>query len=338
MWVGSFGSTPSIAISTGNGSTSFIQTRCGGCLLSVTLSARKLRDRPGFQGQSRLRTPPGPPSSHTELACAVGNGTRLRGAQKLKILVTCFPKSGSTFLSTLIGNLPGFSSVLYTPAYGRREQELSEAEIEHSCRISRQQVAQVHVRASEYTLDIIDKYSIRPIVLVRDIYDTAVSLAEHVANEPIMPMAYFDESIAARSFEDRLSAVVDLAMPWYFNFYVSWRRARPNAIVTYEDLILGDAERQTKYFNSIGLATNIADVRSAIEKVRSLDTRFNVGKSGRGIRAIGTRHRRQIERLASYYPDEDFSHIGIGRMIGNETVQSAWEVVKAGASHLVRRF
>jgi Sulfotransferase domain len=254
----------------------------------------------------------------------------------LKILVACFPKSGSTFLSTLIGNLPGFSPVLYTPAYGRREQELSEAEIERASSISRQ-VAQVHVRASEYTLYIIDKFNMKPIVLVRDIYDTAVSLAEHVANEPTMPMAYFDAAIAGWSFEDRLSAVFDLAMPWYFNFYVSWRRARPYAIVTYEDLILGDAGRQTEYLNSIGLDTNITDVRSAIKKIQSLDTRLNVGKSGRGVRAIGTRHRRQIERLASYYPDEDFSHIGIRRKIGNKTVQSGWEALKAGASHLVRR-
>lgn len=255
----------------------------------------------------------------------------------MKILVACFPKSGSTFLSTLIGNLPGFSLVVYTPAHGRREQELSEVEIERSSTVSRQ-VAQVHVRASEYTLHIIDKFNIKPIVLVRDIYDTAVSLAEHVANEPIMPMAYFDQAIADRSFEDRLSAVFDLAMPWYFNFYVSWRRARPNAIITYEDLILGDAERQTQYLNCIGLDTNIIDVRSAIKKIRSLDTRFNVGKSGRGAQAIGMRHRRQIERLASYYPDEDFSQIGIGRKVSNKTVQSMWEGVKAGASHLVRRF
>jgi hypothetical protein len=253
----------------------------------------------------------------------------------MKILIACFPKSGSTFLSTLIGNLPGFSTVFYTPAHGRREQELSETEIERAGSIK--QVAQVHVRASEYTMDIIDKFSITPIVLVRDIYDTAVSLAEHVANEPILPMAYFDATIAGRSFEDRLNAVFDLAMPWYFNFYVSWRRARPNAIITYEDLILGGSERQTEYLTSIGLDTNITDVRSATKKVRSLDTRFNVGKSGRGVRAIGMRHRRQIERLASYYPDEDFSHIGI-RKIGNETVHSGWEALKTGMSDLVRRF
>jgi len=255
----------------------------------------------------------------------------------LKILVACFPKSGSTFLCTLISNLPGFSSVVYTPAHGRREQELSEAEIERCGAVS-QQVAQVHVRGSEYTLHLIDKHNIKPIVLVRDIYDTAVSLAEHVAAEPSMPMAYFDAAIADRPFDDRLSAVFDLAIPWYFNFYVSWRRARPNAIVTYEDLILGGVERQTAYFNSIGLETNIADVRSALKKIRSLDTRFNVGKSGRGAQAVVMRHRRQVERLASYYPGEDFSHIGIGNRVGNETVQSAWGAVKAGAFRLVRRF
>jgi hypothetical protein len=253
----------------------------------------------------------------------------------MKILIACFPKSGSTFLSSLIGNLPGFSTVLYVPSHGRREQELSETEIERAGSIK--QVAQVHVRASEYTMYIINKFNITPIVLVRDIYDTAVSLAEHVASKPGLPMAYFDARIAGRSFEDRLNAVFDLAMPWYFNFYISWRRARPNAIIAYEDLILGGAERQTEYLNSIGLDTNISDVRLVTEKLRSLDTNFNVGISGRGVRAIEMRHRRQIERLASYYPDEDFSPIGI-RKIGNEIVHSRWEGLKAGMSDLVRRF
>jgi hypothetical protein len=256
----------------------------------------------------------------------------------LKILVACFPKSGSTYLSALIGNLPGFSPVLYTPAGGRREQELSEVEMERACSVTRH-VAQLHVRASDYTLELIEKFDVTPIVLVRNIYDAAVSLADHLANEStVMPMAYFDRATAQRPFQDRLNAVFDLAAPWYFNFYVSWQRARPEAIVTYENLILGGPERQNEYFNAIGLDTNIDDVGSSIRQIQSLDTRFNVGKAGRGAEAITLRHRGRIEQLASYYPDIDFSHIGIGRKIYKEITESRWESLKARASHLVRRY
>jgi hypothetical protein len=256
----------------------------------------------------------------------------------LRILVACFPKSGSTYLSALIRSLPGFSPTLYTPSGGRREQELSEVEMEKAFCIPKH-VVQLHVRASDYTLELIEKFDVTPIVLVRNIYDAAVSLAEHLVNEsPVMPMAYFDRAIAERPFRDRLEAVLDLAVPWYFNFYVSWQRARPEAIVTYEDLILGGVERQTEYLNAIGLNINIVDIATATKKVQSLNTRYNVGKSGRGAEAITTRHRRRIEQLASYYPDLDFTSIGINAKANKEIGRSRWESLKARTSHLVRRF
>lgn len=190
---------------------------------------------------------------------------------------------------------------------------MCEAKLDSLIGVERQ-VAQHHIRASEHTLQLIDRYHLTPIVLVRNIYDFAVSIADHIANEsPVGPIAYFDDGIARLPMEDRVNAAMDLAIPWCINFYVSWWRARPEAIATYEDLILGGPVRQSSHLRSIGLNTEIAEVIAAHEMTKAQHTRLNVGVAGRGLKFVNFLRRRHVERLASYYPDVDFSLIGIGK-------------------------
>jgi hypothetical protein len=273
-------------------------TRYFGDLMRDEVKARlfplvaRIRMLPGFESFGRPRP-------------------RKISAPPTKFLIACAPKSGSTYLTTLIGNLPNFSVTSYAPAGGRREQELSEALMRKGRRSSRQ-VAQHHIRASDYTLGLIQKFDVTPLILVRNIYDAALSFAEHMVNEsPIAPMAYFDDTFARSSLEHRLNAFIDLAAPWYFNFYVSWWHYRPKAIVTYEDIILGGPNRQSEFLQSIGIATNLEEVLLAREKAKSQFTRFNIGKAGRGAAILDFRTREKLSRLASYYPNVDFSPIGL---------------------------
>jgi hypothetical protein len=50
----------------------------------------------------------------------------------------------------------------------------------------------------------------------------------------------------------------------------------------------------------------------SIEDARDAKPRFNQGKSGRGAR-FGEERLARVERLAAFYPDVDFSPIGIAR-------------------------
>src|SRR5689334_12918426 len=116
------------------------------------------------------------------------------GANSRAVLVACMPKSGSTFLSAALANLPGFRREHVVPSYGRREQELSEAEIvrafgatqtlrrafDHGVMSSPHRpkawVAQHHVKHNHETQTLLDRYGIVPVCLVRNIYDIVVSL------------------------------------------------------------------------------------------------------------------------------------------------------------------
>jgi hypothetical protein len=91
------------------------------------------------------------------------------------------PKSGSTLLTDLIGQLPGFHQAALIPIAGRREQELDEVCLQKADGLD--YIAQVHVRHSDWTEDMCADYGLTPIVLVRNLFDVVVSLRDHVRNE-----------------------------------------------------------------------------------------------------------------------------------------------------------
>jgi len=130
---------------------------------------------------------------------------------------------------------------------------------------------------------------------VRNIGDALASLADHIANEdPETPVAYLDNRIAKLDAEERLSAVAELAAPWYINFYVSWWRAMPEAIIRYEDVVLGGN-------------TSVLTTRFGIPLDTGVDPeprRFNKGITGRGAAVMD-----DVRRLMRHYPDVDFGAI-----------------------------
>ncbi len=248
------------------------------------------------------------------------------------VLITAFPKSGSTFLSSAIAALPGFGRATFAdwagtlpltspdglPSSSRREQELSHRLIEGLT--GRRLVAQHHTCASEYSLRVIDGFDITTLVLVRDIYDCMVSLAEHIATEsPEIPWAYFNDSVRQRDLGYRIDAVVDLVAAWYLKFYVSWMSTRPANVFHYENIVLGGAGGVSDLLDRSGLVarepeTFAADnVEQVVAQARGPDNRFNVGISGRGAHLLTPTNRASIERMAGYYPEIDFRPIGIGQ-------------------------
>lgn len=233
------------------------------------------------------------------------------GVVILKYLVACFPKSGSTYLTELIGKLEGFSKVSWVPAYGHREQELDE-QIIASSHGSTYQVAQHHVRASDHSLDIIHRQNITPIVLVRNIFDCMISLADHTEHQTaVYPMAFIQDHLRTASFEERIEAIVDLASPWYINFFASWYLSRPMNIVRYEDLVIGSEADKAKWLARFGLLLGPEAISSAADRIQPTQVRFNVGVAGRGLDLLSAPQIDRIRQLTKHYRGIDFSLIGL---------------------------
>jgi adenylylsulfate kinase len=242
----------------------------------------------------------------------------------MRVLLACMPKSGSTFLSSSIAALPGFSEVSLVPSHGHREQELCV----QSLREQEQQVgegsyvAQQHVRYSGATAEYMRAFSMRPIVLLRNIFDVVPSLVDHHSIEGyIYPSAFAPADIASRPFEEQADFVTQMAIPWYFNFYASWQQCPDKLVLYYEDLVSRPEWVLRRVCEYLQIDASDELIKTAVANANSTGKRKNKVSPGRGNN-LSQENKTAIVRMANYYPDLDFSEIGISREM------------RAAASHL----
>lgn len=226
------------------------------------------------------------------------------------VLLACFPKSGSSYLSTLVEHLPGVARVQLVPDFDGREQELERGLVAAADHLG--YVAQHHVRHSVPTQRIIDEFALTPVVLVRDLADVCVSVVDHLRNESAVgPLLYAIEPMRSWSSERLLELVVDLAAPWYLSFYVSWVTAGTGLLVTYDDVVTVPDSVLGQVVERAGIPAGPADIERAIAAAEHVPTRRNVGRSGRGRDLLTVEMRDRLSRLASYYDGVDFGPIGL---------------------------
>jgi len=225
------------------------------------------------------------------------------------VLIACFPKSGSTYLRTLISNIHNIETISLTTGADRREQELS---IERLVVFHKKNyVAQHHIRYSLVTEKLMKEFNITPIFLVRNIYDTIESLYDHLHKEGIeTPMAFIPPDMLNWDKDKARKFIVDMIIPWYFNFYVSWTLCQKKCIITYEQLIENPSQILEKILKFSDISYSDSDIENAIQRATKQYTRQNVGKKGRG-EDLPEELKEKIRSLTNYYPGTDFSLIGI---------------------------
>lgn len=228
-----------------------------------------------------------------------------------KVLVACMPKSGSTYLTTILSSLPGFAVTSWVPDYGRREQELCGRRLQEDEAIPASLVAQHHVRYSDQTAKYLREFDLKPVVLVRNLYDIIPSLIDHHRTESVVyPMAFVPSDIVDWDFERAARFVTYMVLPWYFNFFVSWNACPEKILVAYEDLISDPVGTVQDICERSGIKASREDVIAAVERVKSMQTRKNVGVAGRGGQ-LSEACRGHVREMASFYDGMDFSKIGI---------------------------
>lgn len=233
-----------------------------------------------------------------------------------KILITAFPKSASTYISNVIASYTGYEIGKLTDRYGRKEQDIFTPLLKRN--FFKNQVIQQHVRGIPFNIEMINKYKIDGIILVRNIYDSVISFKDHLDNHSIsQPMFYFDEEWKDLSDTDKYDIVIQNALPWYSSFFTSWslnrNTSRINTFMTYENMI-ADKEKffldclQIMNFqhidsNRINNSINLVD-----GKKLTANLRFNVGKVGRGA-VLSTEQKSKIEKIVAIHPKVDYSLI-----------------------------
>jgi hypothetical protein len=251
-----------------------------------------------------------------------------------RILLACPRKSASTFISAVLVNALGTEDTLLSMSSptlqnagalgaAMREHELDDLAILRACFLPNGFVAQQHVRCTHYLASQLELYSIKPILVKRNLLDSLVSFDEmcmEAAKDHQVEQFYFFTHLP-RTYKEmdpdqRMAALIRIYLPWYIAFYATWRKAEALGRVyplwiSYEDDIKGEPARlAAKLANFIGGPATPEKIEAAIvEKTGRPDLKFNKGVVGRG-QAMSEANRAMVRDYVETFRDGiDFSDI-----------------------------
>lgn len=231
------------------------------------------------------------------------------------IFIACVPKSASTFLKNLLVSLTGYRDVFMVYAAGQNEHELYLPTVRETAHLDT--VTQQHCRASDANVQMMQAFEIKPVVLVRNIFDSVMSQLDFY-NKGAFFNTYFRADYQSLNEETKIDLLIDNVIPWYFQFVASWSLVEKQGSLdiywlSYEDLIADKPAAVQKVLRFYGLGAALRGVEQKLGETESEKrmTRFNKGIAGRGESGLSERQKERIRRLAKYYPTTDFSRIGL---------------------------
>ena len=241
--------------------------------------------------------------------------TRIEEKQAQIIVVACFPKSGSTFLTRKLSALPTCLLEPLVPFGERREQELDEGIIREVLRKHKggHVIAHQHVRLNANTADLAIRYPIRFVVLVRDLMDCLVSLADHMSDEStLFPQSFWSNRLhddLEKANLSRIHAVTVTNAPWFINFYLSWVLWQEEYPEIPPPLFQNVESTITSLVSQFGIQAGKNDITRVLEE--QTFSRLNKGISGRGRKYFlkDSKAASALDQIIQCYPNIDFSQI-----------------------------
>ena len=230
------------------------------------------------------------------------------------MFVTCFPKSGSTLLVSMLEEVTGYVRYFLGADFGG-EHDLYLPRLLDAYRMS--VVSHHHMRCTPLNLQLARRFDIRPVILVRPLADCLVSLRDHLHNESSdTPNFSAQPDFFELSPERQMDCLVDLAAPWYVDFYRGWAAATSGGDIdalwiTYDELSrdrTGTVSRVLEFHQLFELAQSAPEKLTQFHTGRR-NTRFNKGISGRGRETLSAAQQNRLTKLFEYWPSIDFSLI-----------------------------
>ena len=241
---------------------------------------------------------------------------QLSGNDKPIIVVAAAPRTGSTFLTNVLIKATKLPNFRLCSGYSTNEHDLYLPALcivnDSGC------VSQMHMKVTFHNTSLINRFKIRQIILVRNIYDIVASLFDDLRKKEEIPgyhtgesgysFLWLDSATKNMNDEDLIDMIIDLAIPWYVNFYVSWYRLteqkKVNPIwVNYEDMMNDKNNTINSILDFFDFPFN-GEINSTI--LNEKYSTYNKGGSGRGNILLSDERKRKIIEKFSYYEDVNF--------------------------------
>lgn len=245
------------------------------------------------------------------------------------ILVASASRSGSTYLANMIKDISKLHYYRYCQAYSNLENELYLPALcfAHEYRT----ISILHIKANILNVKLIELFGIKTIITIRDIFETVASCARYIRRITHHPyfemghastsMAWFDLNQTKLSDDKLIDYIIDLYVPWYINFFVSWtsvvNRGEVDAIWVNRDEVKKHPKETLENildfcnldsldhdWDKIINSYPPEETDSYLKQDYPISTEQWQGK-------ITEQQKQNVRQYAKYYPDIDFSPLGI---------------------------
>jgi hypothetical protein len=152
-------------------------------------------------------------------------------------------------------------------------------------------VIQQHAKGTENNIRIMKESGIKPVILVRDIFDVIQSLHDHFLEHSIKgPTGFVHKEFYSMATEERLLYIARVHTPWYFNFVISWQEATRDLgclWISYEELFANQRATVIRILEFYDLHIEEERIESSIAAISEVNTLLNKGVVGRGASLPG---------------------------------------------------
>lgn len=235
-----------------------------------------------------------------------------------KLFICCMPKSGSTFVAKTLSKILNYQYAHFFEEFGMASAQ-NVSEIKAIDLLDKYLVIHQHLLGTNENIFLLKRFGVKPLILVRNIYDGIVSLREHIHSEnsdwPFL--FHINEIFFQQNEQEQYDFLIDFAVPWYINFYTSWyekikSKRIEGLMLTYEEMIDDKQKFFSKILNFYQKNFSGEEIKKVCDEMgQSKDVRFSVGQKGRGEKKLNNRQKEKIAKMTKNYPNIDFTLIGI---------------------------
>jgi hypothetical protein len=194
------------------------------------------------------------------------------------IFVACMMKSGSSYITRKLRNATGYRQKSPVSYYVDMDHNIDIRMMDSMIR--RRLVCQLHTPGNLYNIELMNRYGIRPVLLIRDPRDVIVSHHDHFFLEtPISPMVRIEPGWYAWDKEKRIEYLMYHLLPYVVAWYRTWWQNKgriEHLVVRYEEL-LGSEESKFQLFERIlvfhGLERFVPRMKECLEVDTELEMR-----------------------------------------------------------------
>ncbi len=220
-----------------------------------------------------------------------------------RIIVVAAPKSGSTFISHLLGRYFDTETPNIGMPLEANHHNLTTQVVEnlrgHSFSFN------LHMEATYDNLRAASDEEILLIGTWRNLGDLMVSLDDHYFREPDAAgtIAFVRDWARYRTLDRqaRYAYLIEYLVPWYVNFYLRWRSVNL-LFAVYEQMLLDPVG----FFSEVVQLSGLLDLdrlRHLLDTETGVGQRRNIGVAGRSAELFSDENKRRLEQKLIVHPD-----------------------------------